>query len=175
MTLASDLRLCSYRFDFHCWGGEPAHVAFSHDCCDRVATGRVPVNRHLDGQGIRDLMALSVESRFGTTTPPRRIVRLTDNGAPDTACETRDFARSVSLLRRNAPACLPDFNRMTEALVLASKRGYVYIADPPDVVTALDPHPKWLETTTGIALTGSSTFSHPASFAASTPTRTCPI
>jgi transposase InsO family protein len=145
ITLASNMRWCSDSFEIRCWNGERVHVAFSLDCCDREAIGWVAANRHLDGADIRDLIALSVEARFGATTATRPVEWLTDNGPPYTANETRAFASAGGLLPRNTPAYSPESNGMAEAFVRTIKRDYVYLADLPDADTVLAMLPTWLE------------------------------
>ena len=145
ITMASDMRWCSDSFEIRCDNGERVHVAFSLDCCDREVIGWVAANRHLDGADIRDLLALSVEARFRTTTTPRRIEWLTDNGPPYTAYETRAFARASGLIPRNTPAYSPESNGMAEAFVKTIKRDYVYLADLPNAETVLHLLPTWLD------------------------------
>lgn len=69
ITLKSDLRWCSDMFEIRCWDGDKVHVAFSLDCCDRECISWVAAPRHLDGSDVRDLMAQSVEARFGSQSP----------------------------------------------------------------------------------------------------------
>jgi putative transposase len=145
ITLASDMRWCSDMFEIRCWNGEKVHVAFSLDCCDREAIGWVAGNRHLDGTDVRDLIALSVDARFNSTTTSRDIEWLTDNGPPDTANDTRAFASTCGLLPRNTPAYSPESNGMAEAFVKTIKRDYVYVADLPDARAVLDMLPAWFD------------------------------
>jgi putative transposase len=145
ITMASDMRWCSDTFEIRCWNGDRVHVAFVMDCCDREVIGWVAANRHLDGADVRDLLALSVEARFGSTRTSRPIEWLTDNGPPYTAHETRAFASSCGLLPRNTPAYSPESNGMAEALVKTIKRDYVYLADLPDAETVLRLIPTWID------------------------------
>ena len=78
VTLASDLRWCSDAFEIRCWNGDRVHVAFALDCCDREAIAWVARPGPLDGEAIRDLMALSVEARFGGMKTPRPMQWLSD-------------------------------------------------------------------------------------------------
>lgn len=143
VTLASDMRWCSDMFEIRCWNGEKVHVAFSLDCCDREAIGWVAANGHLDGSDVRDLIALSVEARFGGPRADRPIEWLTDNGPPYIANDTRSFAWACNLKPRNTPAYSPESNGMAEAFVKTIKRDYVYLADLPDAKTVLSLLPTW--------------------------------
>lgn len=145
ITLASDLRWCSDMFELRCWNGEKVFVAFSLDCCDREALAWVAADRHLDGQDVRDLMAQSVEARFGGTRTPNPVEWLSDNGPPYTAYETRAFGSQCGLRVRNTPAYSPESNGMAEAFVKTFKRDYAYLADLPDAQAVLDQLPGWFD------------------------------
>lgn len=145
VTLASDMRWCSDMFEIRCWNGEKVHVAFSLDCCDREAIGWVAANGHLDGSDVRDLIALSVEARFGSSRASRPLEWLTDNGPPYVANDTRAFAWACNLKPRNTPAYSPESNGMAEAFVKTFKRDYVYLADLPDAKTVLSLLPTWFQ------------------------------
>jgi putative transposase len=97
VTLKSDLRWCSDAFEIRCWNGDRVHVAFALDCCDREAIAWVARAQHVDSQVIRDLMAMSVEARFGGTRTSHPVQWLSDNGPPYTANETRAFGRVCGL------------------------------------------------------------------------------
>jgi putative transposase len=47
------------------WSGERIQVTFSLDCCDREVMSYVATTAAITGEMIRDLMAESVEQRFG--------------------------------------------------------------------------------------------------------------
>lgn len=143
VTLHSDTRWCSDMFELRCWNGEKVHVAFALDCCDREVLGFVASDHHLDGQDVRDLIATSVEHRFGTTETPRRVEWLTDNGPPYVAHETRRFAAACGLAPRNTPAYSPESNGMAEAFVKTFKRDYAYLADLPDAKSVIAELPRW--------------------------------
>ncbi len=145
ITMASDLRWCSDMFELRCWNGEKVHVAFSLDCCDREAIAWVASDGHLDGRDVRDLMAQSVEARFGATQTPRPLEWLSDNGPPYTATDTRDFGRQCGLQIRNTPAYSPESNGMAEAFVKTFKRDYAYLADLPTARAALTQLDGWFE------------------------------
>ncbi len=145
ITMASDLRWCSDMFELRCWNGEKVHVAFSLDCCDREAIAWVASDGHLDGRDVRDLMAQSVEARFGATQTPRPLEWLSDNGPPYTATDTRDFGRQCGLQIRNTPAYSPESNGMAEAFVKTFKRDYPYLADLPNARAVLEQLDGWFE------------------------------
>jgi putative transposase len=131
ITPLSDMRWCSDSFEIRCWDGERVHVAFALDCCDREAIAWVAKTTHLVGQDIRDLMAHSIESRFGagSTRVGHPIEWLSDNGPPYTAHETREFGRASGLLVCTTPSYSPESNGMAEAFVKTFKRDYVYLAE----------------------------------------------
>lgn len=145
ITPRSDMRWCSDGFEIRCWSGERVHVAFSLDCCDREAIGWVAKAEHLVGEDIRDLMAASIEARFGagTVRTPHPVQWLSDNGPPYTAQPTRDFGRDSGLLVCTTPAYSPESNGMAEAFVKTFKRDYVYLADLPNAATVLGQLPAW--------------------------------
>lgn len=145
ITLKSDLRWCSDAFQIRCWSGEVVHVAFSLDCCDREVIAWHASTAHINGADIRDLMARSIESRFGDTKTPRPLEWLTDNGPPYTACRTRAFAASVGLRPRNTPAYSPESNGMAESFVRTFKRDYVYLNDVWDAQTVLTQLDSWFQ------------------------------
>lgn len=137
ITLKSDLRWCSDAFEIRCWSGEKVHVAFALDCCDREAITWVAADGHLTGADIRDLMAASVEQRFGDIKTPHDVEWLSDNGPQYTAHETRRFGRECGLVVRNTPAYSPESNGMAEAFVKTFKRDFVYLADVSDAAAVM--------------------------------------
>jgi transposase InsO family protein len=145
ITLKSDLRWCSDGFEIRCWNGDKVHVAFSLDCCDREAIAWRGQTAHLCGQDIRDLMATSIESRFGDIKTAHPVEWLSDNGPPYTADETRAFGGLHGLLVRNTPSYSPESNGMAEAFVKTFKRDYVYLADVSDAQTVLAQLDGWFE------------------------------
>jgi putative transposase len=82
ITLKSNLRWCSDSFEIRCWNGERIQVAFSLDCCDREAMRYVATTGGISGEMIRDLMAETLEHRFGAgvKSAPHPIEWLSDNG-----------------------------------------------------------------------------------------------
>ena len=137
ITLKSDLRWCTDAFEIRCWSGEKVYVAFVLDCCDREAITWVAADAHLTGADIRDLMAASVEQRFGDIQTPHPIEWLSDNGPQFVAHETRRFGRDCGLVVRNTPAYSPESNGMAEAFVKTFKRDFVYLADVSDAATVM--------------------------------------
>lgn len=79
--LRSNRRWCSDAFEIACWNGERVRVAFSMDCCDREIMSYVATTGGISGELIRDLIAESIEARFGIVDKvPVRIQWLSDNG-----------------------------------------------------------------------------------------------
>lgn len=146
ITLKSDLRWCSDVFEIPCWNGETVRVAFSLDCCDREAMRYVATSGWINAEMVRDLMAETMEYRFGTVDQlPHKIEWLTDNGKYYLAHETVKFAKSINLIPCSTPAYSPQSNGMAEAFVKTFKRDYVYINDRPDAKTVFAQLPKWFE------------------------------
>lgn len=143
ITMASNMRWCSDSFEIRCWNGGKVHVAFSLDCHDREVISWVAQARHLDGMNIRDLMAMSIENRFGAEHTPQPVEWLSDNGGPYIADFTRLFGRIHGLDVRNTPAYSPESNGMAEAFVKTFKRDYVYLGDVSDEATVLRQLATW--------------------------------
>ena len=86
VTLQSNMRWCSDVFEVGCWNGERVRIAFSMDCCDREVISYVASTAGISGEMARDLMAESIEARFGLVDRvPHKIEWLTDNGSAYTA------------------------------------------------------------------------------------------
>lgn len=146
ITLKSNLRWCSDVFEIPCWNGETVRVAFSLDCCDREAMRYVATSGWINAEMVRDLMAETMEYRFGTVDKlPHKIEWLTDNGKYYLAHETVKFAESIHLIPCSTPAYSPQSNGMAEAFVKTFKRDYIYINDRPDTKTVLAQLPHWFE------------------------------
>lgn len=144
-TAQSDQRWCSDAFEVRCWNGERVRVAFSLDCCDREAIAWVGGREHLVGADICNLMALSIERRFGGTTTSHRVEWLTDNGPPYTAYFTRLFGHTHGLDVCTTPAYSPESNGMAEAFVKTFKRDYVYLGDITTAEAVLQQLPAWFD------------------------------
>jgi putative transposase len=144
-TLKSNLRWCSDVFSIRCWNGEAVQVVFSLDCCDREVMGWLATSGGVSGEMVRDLMAESLEHRFGPAvlSAPHPIEWLSDNGPCYTADDTREFARSVGLLACNTPSYSPESNGMAEAFVKTFKRDYVYVNRLPSAVEVIAQLPRW--------------------------------
>lgn len=143
MTPQSDVRWCSDGFEIRCWNGEKVFVAFAMDCCDREVIAWVASSESLNAESIRDLIALSVEQRFGSEQTPHPIEWLSDNGGMYTATETRAFAAQCGLKPKTTPAYSPESNGMAESLVKTIKRDYVYLEDLWDAEAVLAKLPEW--------------------------------
>jgi putative transposase len=141
----SNLRWCSDAFEIACWNGERIRLAFSMDCCDREIMGYVATTGGISGDLIRDLMAESIEARFGKTDRlPHRVQWLSDNGPAYIARETRNFAHMVGLDVCTMPFYSPESNGMAESFVKTFKRDYVHINLLTDAITVLKQLPGWL-------------------------------
>jgi transposase InsO family protein len=146
ITLKSNLRWCSDGFRIQCWNGEHLEIAFSLDCCDREVMSWVSSTRGIDGQMIRDLMAETIESRFGAVSVlPHRIQWLTDNGPGYVANETVTFGRSLGLEVCTTAPYSPESNGMAEAFVKTFKRDYVAYGDLSSAMRVLEQLPGWFE------------------------------
>jgi transposase InsO family protein len=147
ITLKSNLRWCSDSFEIRAWNGGRVQVAFALDCCDREIMSWVATSRAIDGQMIRDLMAESIEHRFGAQTKraPSRLEWLSDNGPPYTAYETRAFGALLGLVVVNTPSYSPESNGMAEAFVKTFKRDYVYLNRLESAESILRQLPTWFE------------------------------
>jgi putative transposase len=147
ITLRSNLRWCSDAFEIRCWSGERVQVAFSLDCCDREIMSYVATTAAITGEMVRDLMAESVERRFGPTAlrTPHPVEWLSDNGPPYTANETRDFGEKLGLLVCTTPAYSPESNGMAESFVKTFKRDYVYVNQLHDAASVMRQLAAWFE------------------------------
>lgn len=147
ITPRSDMRWCSDSFEIRCWSGERVHVAFSLDCCDREVLGWVARPAHLVSEDIQDLMAESLERRFGPgcLRAHAPLEWLTDNGPPYTAHATRAFGREAGLTVCTTPAYSPESNGMAEAFVKTFKRDYVYLAELHDAESVIRALAAWFD------------------------------
>jgi transposase InsO family protein/transposase-like protein len=129
ITLTSNMRWCSDSFEVRCWDGQRVQVVFALDCCDREVIAWVATTAAITGEMVRDLMAESVEARFGATArrTPHPVQRLSDNGPPYTANETREFGEAAGIVVCTTPAYSPESNGMAEAFVKTFRRDYVHL------------------------------------------------
>jgi transposase InsO family protein len=148
-TIHSNVRWCSDAFGIRCWNGDQLQVAFSMDCHDREVLTWVTSTKGIDGELVRDLMAESVENRFGYVPKlPYKIQWLSDNGPGYTAHETVNYGRRLGFEICTTAPYSPESNGMAEAFVKTFKRDYVCVNDLPDAETVRCLLPRWFETTT---------------------------
>ena len=147
ITLASNMRWCSDSFEIRCWSGERVQVAFAMDCCDREVMAYVATPEAITGEMIRDLMAASVEQRFGSEARrvPGVLQWLSDNGPPYTAHETRQFGSDLGLSVCTTPAYSPESNGIAESFVKTFKRDYIYVNKLTDAATVIADLKSWFE------------------------------
>jgi len=144
MMKRSNLRWCSDAFEIACWNGERVRSAFSMDCCDREIMSYVATTGGICGDMIRDLMAESIECRFGKVNRlPHRIQWLSDNGPAYIARETKNFAVMMGLEVCTTPYYSPESNGMAESFVKTFKRDYVHMNNLTDAVTVMKQLPEW--------------------------------
>jgi len=142
--IRSNRRWCSDAFEIPCWNGERVRVAFSLDCCDREVMSYVGTTGGISGAVVRDLMAGSIEARFGFVAPvPQKVQWLSDNGPGYTARETRYFAGLMGLEVCTTPYYSPESNGMAESFVKTFKRDYVHMNPLPDARYVLEQLPLW--------------------------------
>ncbi len=138
-------RWCSDGFEIRCWNGNKVRVAFAMDCCDREVMSWVATTGGINGQMIRDLVAESVERRFGKAGLPHRIQWLTDNGSIYTSRKTRRFVEALGMEACTTPAYSPESNGLAEAFVKTFKRDYVQVHDIETAEEVLLQLGKWFE------------------------------
>ena len=147
MTLKSNLRWCSDIFEIRCWNGDRVFVSFSLDCCDREVLSFVAQPQHLLSEDIQDLMAMSLEQRFGRDCMrlPHAIEWLSDNGPQYISKKTQTFAQDSGFKVCTTPSYSPESNGMAEAFVKTFKRDYVYVNDIWNAESVLEALPSWFE------------------------------
>ena len=146
ITLKSNVRWCSDGFYITCDNGERVQVAFSLDTCDREAMRYVASNKGIDGSMICDLMAETMQYRFGNVNAlPHKIQWLTDNGPCYVARETVLFGRSIGLEICTTRPYSPESNGMAEAFVKTFKRDYVWLGDLSSAKKVMEQLPRWFE------------------------------
>jgi putative transposase len=142
-TLKSDVRWCTDAFGIQCWNGEQLQVAFSMDCHDREVVSWVSSSKGIDGGLVRDLMAETVEQRFGKTRVPHKVQWLSDNGPGYVARQTVEFGRSLGLEICTTRPYSPESNGMAEAFVKRFKMDYAYVNDLSSAERVRKQLPKW--------------------------------
>ncbi len=146
ITLKSNTRWCSDIFAIICWNAEIVWVAFSLDSCDREVMSYLATTAGISGEMIRDLIAETIESRFGLVDRvPHRIEWLTDNGSVYTAHDTRNFALSMGLAVCTTPVQSPESNGMAEGFVKTFKRDYVHVNRLDNAQVVLEQLPGWFD------------------------------
>jgi len=142
--LRSNRRWCSDAFEIACWNGERIRVAFSLDCCDREVMSYVATTGGISGELIRDLIAESIEARFGIVDKvPRGIQWLTDNGPAYISRATRQFAQTMGFEVCTTPYYSPESNGMAESFVNTFKRDYVHVNPLRDARSVMEKLPDW--------------------------------
>lgn len=100
-------RWCSDALEIGCDNGEKVRVALALDCCDREAMGHVATAGGITAEDVQDLMVAIVEHRYGQVNRvPEPIECLRDSGSPNTARDTRAFARDIGLVPRTTPSAV---------------------------------------------------------------------
>jgi putative transposase len=140
------MRWCSDTLSFKCWYGEEVEIAFALDTCDREVMSWIASCSAITREMIRDLIAESVEKRFGSVLKlPKPVQWLSDNGDPYIAYDTRVFAESLGFIMRNTPAYSQQSNGMSEALVKTIKRNYANLSDLYDAQTVPTQIDEWFQ------------------------------
>ena len=146
VTLSSNMRWCSDIFEISCWNGERIRVIFALDCADREILSYLATTGGITGEMVRDMMALSIECRFGLVDRvPRVIEWLSDNGSAYTAHDTIAFARLMGLQVCTTPYRSPESNGMAESFVKTFKRDYVSMHELKDAKTVIEQLSSWFE------------------------------
>ena len=144
MMKQSNLRWCSDAFEIACWNGDRIRVAFSMDCCDREIMSYVATTGGISGDMVRDLMAESIEARFGIVEKlPSRVQWLSDNGPAYIARETKNFAEMMGIDVCTTPFYSPESNGMAESFVKTFKRDYVHLNNLTDARMVMKQLPAW--------------------------------
>lgn len=146
ITLKSNSRWCSDGFYITCDNGDRVQVAFSLDTCDREAISYVASNKGIDSQMVCDLMAKTMENRFGKVNRlPHKIQWLTDNGPCYIARNSILFGRSIGLEICTTRPYSPESNGMAEAFVKTFKRDYAWLGDLSSARKVMEQLPDWFE------------------------------
>ncbi len=146
ITLTSNMRWCSDIFEIPCWNGEKVRVVFAMDCADREILSYIATTGGITGEMVRDVMALSIEYRFGLVDRvPHAIQWLSDNGSAFTAYDTITFARLMGLRVCTTPYHSPESNGMAESFVKTFKRDYVSMHELTDARIVIEQLPSWFE------------------------------
>jgi transposase InsO family protein len=145
-TLTSNMRWCSDSLEILCFNGDRVRIAFAMDCADREIMSYVATTRGITSEMVKDLVAFSIEYRFGTVDHiPHTIEWLTDNGSAYTAHETVRFLRLMGLEVCTTPYYSPESNGMAESFIKTFKRDYVQLNDISDAKMVMEKLPLWFE------------------------------
>lgn len=145
-TLGSNLRWCSDVFEILCYNGEKVRVVFAMDTCDREILSSIATTGGITSEVVKDLMAESIEYRFGKVVRLPHIIQwLSDNAPGYTARDTIAFAHMMGLEVCTIPYYSPESNGMAESFVKTFKRDYVSMHDLPDAKTVMELLPLWFE------------------------------
>ena len=146
ITPKSNMRWCSDGFEIKCDNGEKVRAAFSLDCCDREIISFVSTNQGISGEMVRDLIAESVEKRFGKINKLNQPLEwLTDNGSCYVAGQTVLFAKNLGMTVCTTNYCSPESNGMAESFVKTFKRDYVQWGDLSCADAVFKQLPAWFE------------------------------
>ncbi len=146
ITLQSNMRWCSDGFYIPCDNGARVQVAFSLDTCDREIMSYVASTRGIDGEMIEDLMAETMQYRFGDIHHlPFKIQWLTDNGPCYVARKTVEYGRSIGLEICTTRPYSPESNGMAESFVKTFKRDYVWLGDLSSAERVMEQLAAWFK------------------------------
>jgi transposase InsO family protein len=106
---------------------------------------RAVANAGISGSDVRDMMLEAVEKRFGAHRAPHPVEKLSDNGSPYTARDTRIFASQLGLRPCFTPVKSPESNGISEAFVNTLKRDYVRVTPLPNAQAVFDLVGRWIE------------------------------
>ncbi|EDT37789.1 transposase [Burkholderia ambifaria MEX-5] len=76
----SSQRWCSDGLEFGCDNGEPLHVTFALDCCDREALSWMATTTGYGGDVVRDVLPAAVENRFDNALQAPSKIELSRTG-----------------------------------------------------------------------------------------------
>jgi putative transposase len=114
------------------------------DCCDREIMSYVATTGGISGDMVRDLMAESIEARFGMVEKlPGRVQWLSDNAPAYIARETKNFAEMMGIDVCTTPFYSPESNGMAESFVKTFKRDYVHLNNLTDARMVMKQLPAW--------------------------------
>ncbi len=98
---------------------------------------------------IQNLILACVERRFQTTSAPKKVEWLTNNGSCFTAKQAMESAEWLRRLCCLTSVRSPERNEMTESFVKTFKRDYVFCHDRSDALTVLSKLEIWFRVQRG--------------------------